>query len=70
MPVLCYSWKENMHLRSKEMRPGFIETSARRVFVEEGGYQDGVRVGDSYLAIPRDSFAEESGSRAQGATYK
>ena len=44
--------------------------SIRGVFVVEGGYQDGVRVGDSYLAIPRDSFAEESGSRARGATYK
>ena len=44
--------------------------SIRGVFVVEGGYQDGVQVGDSYLAIPRDSFAEESGSRARGATYK
>ena len=44
--------------------------SIRGVFVVEGGYQDGVRRDDLYLAIPRDSFAEESGSRARGATYK
>ena len=51
--------------------------SIRGVFVVEGGYQDGgpltrwsPSLSDSYLAIPRDSFAEESGSRARGATYK